>query len=339
MILDPFDLTQLSFAVVVSIVFILFIRSKSDRRKALFKKIPGPYRYPFFGTSVELNLPNEAYYPLIFKLKETFGDRYILYACGFCYVVLSNPDDIEKLLTSSIHITKGQTYNMISPWLGEGLLTSTGAKWQARRKLLTPSFHFRILEDFLITFNEQAEILIDILRTDLRDKQEKDICKYITRCTLDIIGETAMGKKLNSQREIDSAYVKAVNKACEIQFHRTVKPLIWPDFIFYLTPYGRKYKAALKALHDFTDNVIREKKASRNMVADQEKPLSDSDEIYWHGKRRLAFLDLLLDAQDNSDDVKMSDLDIREEVDTFMFEGHDTTSASLNWTIFLLACN
>jgi cytochrome P450 len=35
----------------------------------------------------------------------------------------------------------------------------------------------------------------------------------------------------------------------------------------------------------------------------------------------------------------LSDADLQEEVDTFMFEGHDTTSAGITWALFLLARN
>ena len=66
-------------------------------------------------------------------------------------------------------------------------MTSTGEKWAKRRKLITPSFHFEILSDFLQVMNEQAEIMTEVL-TKLANKGEKvDIFNRIGLCTLDII--------------------------------------------------------------------------------------------------------------------------------------------------------
>eukprot|EP00080_Pristionchus_pacificus_P018285 PDM78305.1 cytochrome P450 [Pristionchus pacificus] len=47
-----------------------------------------------------------------------------------------------------------------------------------------------------------------------------------------------------------------------------------------------------------------------------------------------AFLDMLIAEKDRAN---LSMLDIREEVDTFMFAGHDTTSSALGWTIWCLS--
>jgi cytochrome P450 len=106
--------------------------------------------------------------------------------------------------------------------LGEGLLTSRGAKWHARRKLLTPAFHFRILEDFLHVMNYQANILVNKLSAHAHKGSGGpiDIFPLVTLCALDIICETAMGRSINAQENSDTEYVRAIHTSSNIVFLR-----------------------------------------------------------------------------------------------------------------------
>jgi cytochrome P450 len=63
---------------------------------------------------------------------------------------------------------------------------SPGTKWHSRRKLLTSSFHFKILENFVEIFSEKSEILAKKLQQEAGG-QVFNVHPYITRCALDII--------------------------------------------------------------------------------------------------------------------------------------------------------
>jgi cytochrome P450 len=115
------------------------------------------------------------------------------------------------------------------------LFLSTGEKWARRRKLITPSFHFEILNDFLLVINTQVDVFISRLDAQVKTSAEKfDICPYICSLALDIIcgtgfdlkyrkleylkyakkksffQETTMGKNLHIQQDQNSKYVNAV---------------------------------------------------------------------------------------------------------------------------------
>lgn len=120
--------------------------------------------------------------------------------------------------------------------MGTGLLTSSGKKWHHRRKILTPTFHFRILEDFQSVFLEHADTLVNCLSEKAETGIPFDIFPYVTRCALDIICgkylklillllfgkflfyyflfrlESAMGQKVNAQSNLQSEYVQSVYK-------------------------------------------------------------------------------------------------------------------------------
>lgn len=102
-------------------------------------------------------------------------------------------------------------YDFLIDWLGTGLLISTGQKWHNRRKIITPTFHFKILQQFVDVFNDQNEILIGKIK-GLKTEKPFDIYNLVTLMSLDIISQTAMGVDLKAQFNQDSEYVKSVKE-------------------------------------------------------------------------------------------------------------------------------
>jgi len=247
---------------------------------------------------------------------------------------LTKPKSIEIVLSSNHEIKKSSLYILLHPWLGQGLLTSFGSKWHADRKLLTPSFHFRILENFIPIFNEQSQILVSKL-SQKAGNGRFDIYPYINFCTLDIICETAMGKRIDSQLGQNKEYVDALATVAETVLARGIRVWLLIDWIFELSSYGRKQRECLKILHEFTENVIKERRKEHEArIRPDTNDNEDKTELVYGQKQRKAFLDTLLEV--SSKENSLDDLSLREQVDTFMFEGHDTTGVAICWAIYFL---
>lgn len=244
--------------------------------------------------------------------------------------VLFRADHAEKTLNNSVNISKGNAYNLLLPWLGEGLLTSSGKKWKTRRRLLTPAFHFQILEEFSHVINHQAAIFIEQVAKKSRDE---DIVPYVSAATLDIVCETIMGVNLNSQTTgAGKKYLHSIKALGELFFKRVQSPAKWINFIYEMTGDGRKNVQYLRHLHEFTLKVINDRKKELEDNPEELEKIASTDGSMLKSKK--PFLDVLLVEHMKNKNLTVDD--IREEVDTFMFEGHDTTSMGITWAVYLL---
>uniref|UniRef100_U5EWR0 Putative cytochrome n=1 Tax=Corethrella appendiculata TaxID=1370023 RepID=U5EWR0_9DIPT len=325
----------IGFAIIV--VFTKLIRwyLKHQEYSKVINKIPGPTSYPLIGSMTHfINVPRSERFYVVKKWSETYPDIFRVWIGMQANIFVSNPEYIERLIGSTKHIEKSPGYNFLLKWLGRGLLTSFGDRWHKHRKILTPTFHFSILDTFCSIFGEQSIVLVNCLKEYSDTGKPLDIFPYITRATLDTICETAMGVKLNAQTgDKNNEYVTAVHNFSALFSKRRISPWLNSDLVFYSTAMGREYQKAIDTLHKFSTTIIAERKMAR-----KSKECDDNVESDDLGKKKkLAFLDLLLEANENNH--QLTDTDIREEVDTFMFEGHDTTAAGISWTLFFLGLN
>lgn len=74
----------------------------------------------------------------------------------------------------------------MKPWLGTGLLIAESKKWFQRRKIITPTFHFKILEQFVEVFDHQSGIFMEKMRKHC-DGEAFDVFPLVTLCAIDII--------------------------------------------------------------------------------------------------------------------------------------------------------
>uniref|UniRef100_A0A8R1DX34 Cytochrome P450 n=1 Tax=Caenorhabditis japonica TaxID=281687 RepID=A0A8R1DX34_CAEJA len=191
--------------------------------------------------------------------------------------------------------------------------------------MLTQTFHFAVLKDYQKVFTAQGKTLVEVLQFRADNMNPIDILPYIKRCTLDIICETAMGCSISCQTGGNDGYVNSVKRLSELVWLYEKTPLYWISPIWYLSGKGFEFDKHVRSTTEFTRRVIENQRTEISR-----KSSSATTENPDQPKKRQAFLDFLINCQE------LSDEDIREEVDTFMFEGHDTTSSGITFAIWFL---
>ncbi|XP_077280989.1 cytochrome P450 4g15-like isoform X2 [Temnothorax americanus] len=358
-----------SLLTLVAVLIAAYYYIETSRAVRFIKKLPGPSPIPIVGHGlIPLTWSPELMVEKSIELYEKYGSTGGAYFGTKTVAFVSDPQDIEIILSSSTHIDKAEEYKFFKPWLGDGLLITKGDKWRRHRKVIAPTFHMNILKTFVPLFYENS---IDLVNR-LRDKvgKEFDCHDYLSAVTVDILTETAMGVKEEKRQKTGYEYAMAVMKLSDIIHRRHYNIFLRYDMLFKYSKFAKVQEKLLHIVHTLTEHVIKEKAKDveeKLIVKDQQvkevqndKPmenlnvtentksannrpanymhyvrddLDDIDENDVGEKKRHAFLEMMLELKKNG---QMTDEEIWEEVNTIMFEGHDTTAAGSSFALCVL---
>jgi len=71
-------------------------------------------------------------------------------------------------------------------------------KWHSRRKLLTNTFHFKILDTYIPAINKHSRSLVrNLMEASANGKAIEDVDSHVTLCALDIVCGTYTIRRRN----------------------------------------------------------------------------------------------------------------------------------------------
>nr|ARG41825.1 cytochrome P450 CYP4G100 [Bactrocera dorsalis] len=344
--------TSLIGVVVIAALYEYWRRSSREYR--MTKNIPSPPEVPVLGnahlvfgcSNAEVVAKGNAYLEQLGEtLRATLGHVLVIF--------LTNPNDIEIILSSNNHLDKSEEYRYFKPWFGDGLLISSGSHWRHHRKMIAPTFHQSILKSFVPTFVQHSKNVVERMAKEVG--KEFDIHDYMSQTTVEILLSTAMGVKKVPEGNKSFEYAKAVVDMCDIIHKRQVKVLYRLDSIYNMTKMRQKGDKMMNIILGMTKRVVMDRKANYNAegnaiveeidesakkaaakkVDGLRDDLDDIDENDVGAKRRLALLDAMVEMAKNPE-IEWNEKDIMDEVNTIMFEGHDTTSAGSSFALCMM---
>ncbi|HLL82298.1 MAG TPA: cytochrome P450 [Longimicrobium sp.] len=228
--------------------------------------------------------------------------------------VVAHPDNLRKVLaTNRQNYEKGLGYKKTRDLLGLGLLTSEGELWQRQRRLMQPPF----TQKSVATFGAQMVGAVEAMLRRWRPFAEKgepfDVHREMLRLAITIIGQAMLGLRTEGEGP-EGELVEAYSEACEVINARLASfldvPLVIP------TPANRRLKRAVRVIDRLVYALVEERR--------REGPRPD-------------LLSRMLEARDEDTGEAMSPRQLRDEIITLFFAGHETSAVTLTWTWFLLS--
>ena len=246
------------------------------------------------------------------RCAQNYGDVVALKGLVPSYL-FNHPDAVEQILVSEhASFRKSEFVKIIRPLLGNGLLLSEGDFWKQQRHLIQPAFHRKRIATYARTMVDYCEKMLDSWQFG----QVRDIHQEMMSLTLAIVAKTFFGSDLESD-------IETIERAVTLMLHQSDRRS-QNALLFYLpdavpTPDNLRLRRAIKRLDEMVYRLVNERRRVEKTTGES------SDDL----------LSMLLNMQ-AEDGSRMSDRQVRDEVNTFLLAGHETTALVLSWAWYLL---
>ena len=257
---------------------------------------------PLVGSAVRFARDPYAFYESV----ADNGDVVRFSMGSYDMVAVLHPDGIEQVLVEEFERFRKPDDAGGVDVLSEGLLLTDGERWQAQRSRLQPMFYRERIETYAETMGSYAAAAAD----EWAAEGSVALSEATSTYTLRVLGKTLFGVNTDDHREAVRAGAEAIRE------RSSANPvsLDLPDWL--PTPGNRRYRRGVTRLEGVVDDLLDERRDS-----------PDGDDL----------LSLLLAATDGEGEgTGPTESEIRSQLMTFLFAGHETSATALTWALYEL---
>ncbi|MBF2066052.1 MAG: cytochrome P450 [Calothrix sp. C42_A2020_038] len=246
------------------------------------------------------------------KYSQKYGDIFSMHLSGIgSSVIVGNPQAIQEIFNQDSKFDVGRGNELAKPLLGENsLILLDGGRHRRERKLLMPPFHGEKLQAYakqicLITEQTGSQWQINqpfVVRSTMQ--------KISLEVILQIVFGLSQGERYEQLKPLLTSWLDMTDSP--LRSSMLFLRFLQKDWGIW-TPWGRM-KQRQRQIHDLLQAEITEKRTKQDSTGGD-------------------VLSLMMAAQDENGQV-MSDEELRDELLTILFAGHETTATTLSWAFY-----
>lgn len=241
-----------------------------------------------------------------------FGGCFTLRLGGFKTLVLvSDPKALQTVLTDPAFTAPGEANEIARPLLGNhSLILLSGEQHQQHRKLLLPPFHGERLFSYGQLIRQITQDIMEQWHPNRPFAVRESMQAITLRVILQAVFGLHEGERLEQLRRGLVRRLEMTASGFGSLF--IFLPILQQDWGTW-SPWGRVMQQQ-RACDDLIYAEIRDRRAHPDDT-------------------RIDILNLLLSAEDENGE-KLSDVELRDELMTLLFAGHETTATALTWALY-----